>query len=80
MDLMKFNLSCEMTTDEFLRRLGRAACLEEVQSLCGSLFAVAMEKGLVDEGGRACCQKEVCWREVDKMEVYGGCLGAGGLY
>ena len=42
MDLTKFNVSCEMTTDEFLRRLGRAACLEEVQSLRGSLFAVAM--------------------------------------
>ena len=52
MDLLtKFNVSCEMTTDEFLGRLGRAACLEEVQSLCSSLFAVAMEKGLVDEEG-----------------------------
>ena len=67
-----------MTTDEFLRRLGRAACLEEVQSLRGSLFAVAMEKDLVDEGGvlvarrKSAGGKPVKWKYMEDVWVLVG--------
>ena len=81
MDLLtKFNVSCEMTTDEFLRRLGRAACLEEVQSLRSSLFAVAMEKGLVDEGGMLVARKKsaggksVKWKYMEDVWVLVGSI------
>ena len=79
MDLLtKFNVSCEMTTDEFLRRLGRAACLEEVQSLRGSSLAVAMEKDLVDEGGvlvarrKSAGGKSVKWKYMEDVWVLVG--------
>ncbi len=52
MDLLrKFNVGRDMCKDEFVRRLGRGASTDQVDSLRCSLFSSAQNMGLADAGG-----------------------------
>ena len=69
MDLLnKFSVSCEQSREEFLQRLNQAAGLDDVKALRNSLFATAVEKGLVDSGD-AGHEEESGWWEGCEAKV-----------